>query len=565
FSDSSDPNYVFQPQYQRRVPADGLHIYAKGIWEKIMTNKDLDLPTQQELLAQFRCDEIANVAFSAFVEAIKDFKRPIESGHLVENLGPRMKEIRDTTIKSFDKDASRYHSDVYKRKRSEVLTKANSMLESFFVGQLKNLHKKAVLLFSGQLQEALKVEGTEFAGTAAAAHKDAVGFFLTGAKAIKLDDTDWEYEEEIYQLENDLKELSATQKEKEITKMQATLEKHLKKELDEPIKLVLDQPGPGMWGRVVTIYMRAVDNTEKLLQKKAKSFDLKDEELEQLVTKLKRQGWILTTKKVHNESVDGLMIYKLINRFEERFQRDERGLPRVWKPTDDIDTPFRNARDEAIALIPLYAHIDNTDPATGTKLTLESTDDFDFDQSLIVISESRQQELANQLRRKADATFVEAKRSVVATQAKVPYWVGVALVILGWNEFMTIVTNPLYLSITMTLGVPFAALWYLNMLGTVQTVGLRVYEQAMILGKERLRETIQQPEPIKLQSGMAGNEEHDHNNDVSDAINAGSRGNGTEKHLLHHRGSARSLSLAGGWHENNQEIELNGFKDKEAL
>lgn len=26
-----------------------------------MSNKDLDLPTQQELLAQYRCDEIATV------------------------------------------------------------------------------------------------------------------------------------------------------------------------------------------------------------------------------------------------------------------------------------------------------------------------------------------------------------------------------------------------------------------------------------------------------------------------------------------------------------------------
>lgn len=29
-----------------------------------MSNKDLDLPTQQELLAQYRCDEIANVSWT---------------------------------------------------------------------------------------------------------------------------------------------------------------------------------------------------------------------------------------------------------------------------------------------------------------------------------------------------------------------------------------------------------------------------------------------------------------------------------------------------------------------
>lgn len=98
FMDPQDPHYVFQPQYSKRVPADGLHIYASGIWDKIMTNKDLDLPTQQELLAQFRCDEIANSAFAVFQESIKGFRHPIESGGIVDELGKRMKEIRGLAL-----------------------------------------------------------------------------------------------------------------------------------------------------------------------------------------------------------------------------------------------------------------------------------------------------------------------------------------------------------------------------------------------------------------------------------------------------------------------------------
>lgn len=92
---------MFQPQYSKRVPADGLHVYAAAIWEKIMTNKDLDLPTQQELLAQFRCEEIANAAFMVFKDQIKEFRHPIEAGQLVEDLGPKMKEARDVATSKF--------------------------------------------------------------------------------------------------------------------------------------------------------------------------------------------------------------------------------------------------------------------------------------------------------------------------------------------------------------------------------------------------------------------------------------------------------------------------------
>ncbi len=36
------------------------------MWEKIISNKDLHLPTQQQLLAQFRCDEIMKVVSEVF-------------------------------------------------------------------------------------------------------------------------------------------------------------------------------------------------------------------------------------------------------------------------------------------------------------------------------------------------------------------------------------------------------------------------------------------------------------------------------------------------------------------
>ncbi|GJJ68409.1 protein SEY1 [Entomortierella parvispora] len=553
FIEPSNPDYVFKPQYSKRVPADGLHVYAEAIWEKIVTNKDLDLPTQQELLAQFRCDEIANLAFVTFKDSIRDFRHPIESGQLVENLGPKMREIRDVAIKSFVKDASRYHAEVYKRKHAEVLTKANSMLESFFVGQLKNLHKKAVSQFSSELQQALKKDGAEFGAVSATAKDNATAFFLQGAAAIKLEETDWEYEEEQFQLEQDLQEFAATQREKELSKMLTGLEKQIKKDLEDPIKLALDHPGPGMWGRVITTYHHTMSRAEELLHKKARTFELGQEEQQTLEENLRRQGWVLLTMKVQEESVDGLLLYKLLNRFEEKFQRDERGLPRVWKPDDDIDTPFRKARDETLELIPLYAKIKALDPTTGEEFSLESTDDFDFDQSLRVLSETRQQELTTQLKRKTDASFVEAKRSVVSTQVKVPYWVGVALIILGWNEFMAILMNPLYLSLTLMLGLPFGILWYLDLLPLVQRIGWKAYDQAMEFGREKLRDVVHSSEPVLVRAPQQRILEEEQ---------------GRPQDFLH-RHSARSLSShgheRGDTRDDGEGLEMSSFEDKKNL
>lgn len=73
-----------------------------------------------------------------------------------------------------------------------------------------------------------------------------------------------------------------------------------------------------------------------------------------------------------------------------------------------------------------------------------SDEDFDFPSTLVVFTETKTLELANKFRRDADAYYVEAKRSTVASIAQIPYWMYGVLVVLGWNEAMTVLFNPMY-------------------------------------------------------------------------------------------------------------------------
>ncbi len=56
------------------------------------------MPTQQELLAQFRCDEIATAALAQFTELAKSQRRPIEAGRVVEGLGDMMRSWRSEAV-----------------------------------------------------------------------------------------------------------------------------------------------------------------------------------------------------------------------------------------------------------------------------------------------------------------------------------------------------------------------------------------------------------------------------------------------------------------------------------
>ena len=66
--------------------------------EQVQSNKDLDLPTQQELLAQFRCDEISSVALADFNEQAKSQRRPIEAGRVVPGLGGMMRKWKTEAV-----------------------------------------------------------------------------------------------------------------------------------------------------------------------------------------------------------------------------------------------------------------------------------------------------------------------------------------------------------------------------------------------------------------------------------------------------------------------------------
>ena len=201
FVDSKDQSFVFKPIYHKRIPADGFAPYLSSIWvshkssaynlidseyknilqEQVLTNKDLDLPTQQELLAQFRCDEIASTAFETFQSNISKYRQPIDAGSVLEELGSGMTESRASAIAQFDAAASRYHVGVYQRKRSELLAKMNASLSPLFVGQLKNLHKNIVKDYKSSMAAAIKTEGYDFGTLIKQANQKAEEQFIKQA------------------------------------------------------------------------------------------------------------------------------------------------------------------------------------------------------------------------------------------------------------------------------------------------------------------------------------------------------------------------------------------------
>jgi hypothetical protein len=242
------------------------------------------------------------------------------------------------------------------------------------------------------------------------------------------------------------------------------MQRNFKKQIAEPVDVQFSRPTPRIWDHVLRVYKETLTNSEDLYLTKARSkpsldsfheftdlsragFNCTDEENDEALTTLRRRAWAALRAKIDEQTADAAILTKLRTYFEERFRYDEHGVPRVWKPDDDVDGAFKKAKDVTLELISLYAKIEPEDPEI--EYAPPEEDGKDDAPGLVVFSETKALELGARFRREADAHYVEAKRSTVVGFAQIPKWMYAVLVVLGWNEAMLILFNPLYFTMVL--------------------------------------------------------------------------------------------------------------------
>ena len=489
FIDRSDPQYVFQTEYHKRIPIDGLPHYLESVWEQILQNKDLDLPTQQELLAQFRCDEIAAAAAAAFAAAMTALRSALDAGQVLATLGVDMASHRAEALAVFDKDASRYHRGVYARKRADLLLQLNAVLLPFFLAQLKNLHTKLASAFQQAMQEGTRGASYDFGRLVEEHVAHALAAFDAETQRLVLPDTDWSVSEERMHLEEDLRAVARTLRADETQKLAVRLEKDIRRHLAEPIEAALSEPDAGMWDRVLGVWRDACDRAAALYRERAAHLNTTPDEDAATVGRLHMVAWRALLDRVQESTSETVLASRLRAFFEDRFRYDASGVPRVWKPSDDMDDAFVQARDATLALIPLYATMQPETPPT----VAGDEDTPSWDEARRVLSERRCAELGRRFRREADAAYVEAKRGTVSSMTQVPWWMYVVLIVLGWNEAMAVLHSPVYFTLLCMVLASAYVVWRMNLAGPMLTVTTHMARELRALGEQQLRVYLDAP------------------------------------------------------------------------
>ncbi len=479
---------VFLPEYHRRIPADGFSIYAEQVWDQIVNNKDLDLPTQQELMAQFRCDEISREVLVGFDEAIIPFENKQADGirlgkpEVLGGLGAAMRTARMKTVKSFETEASRYHKGVYARKKGELESKIDSRLKGLFQGQLSAAHKSGVKDFSDAVSAAVKAgqkKGAtyDFAEIVDREKKNALSRFDKEARGVLVEGAPWSnYKQEMSLYQKDLGEVSGRLRRDEMRRLATRVERWVRSRLGESVGLEFNALGSGrggsgapetgergsekeIWDRIWSVFVKTVQEAQRRFTDRAKSFDASSGEVDVGLWRLRRKSWGVLRTKIEEEMMEGNLLLKLRENFEDKFRYDEAGVPRIWRPTDDIEGVYTKARESTLTLIPLLSRFQSSHtstppplddwignappeatPADEEDLTpiggVDEEEGKSLEEEMTVLSDAKRQDVTTRFKKTADGVYVEAKRSAIGGMTQVPLYFYGLLLALGWNEIV---------------------------------------------------------------------------------------------------------------------------------
>ncbi|KAF9877684.1 GTP-binding protein sey1 [Colletotrichum karsti] len=560
---------VFLPEYHRRIPADGFSIYAEGIWDQIVNNKDLDLPTQQELLAQFRCDEISREVLIGFDQAVVPLEeKQTESARagkpaVLSELGVTGRESREKCLKAFEIQASRYHKGVYTRKRQDLEGKIDARLKTLYNAQLSAAHKSGITSFSDAVSGAVKAgqksgAAYEFAEIVAEEKKKTLELFKTEAESLAIPGVAWSNFKSQYVLfEKELDDVSGKLRKEEMRRLATRVERWVKSRLGDAIGLEFNKLGSGragsgapetgdkpsekdLWDRIWTVFVDIVKDAQSRFTDRAKSFEATQEEVDIGLWRLRRKSWVALREKIEEEVMEGNILLKLRENFEDKFRYDEAGVPRIWRPTDDIEGIYTKARESTLTLIPLLSKFKLSESLSppdlpswigGQPRGVEASDEEDLtpiggvdeedgkslEEEMTVLSESKRQDLVIRFKKTADGVYVEAKRSAIGGVAQVPLYFYALLVALGWNEIVAVLRNPfLFIFLILLAGGTYVA-YTLNMLGPMYQMANAAANQGVEIGKQKLREFIENSDTARQALAMPSRQDSSISMDTLDS------------------------------------------------
>ncbi|XP_075105488.1 protein ROOT HAIR DEFECTIVE 3 homolog 2 isoform X2 [Nicotiana tabacum] len=466
------------------VPASGFSYSAQQIWKVIKENKDLDLPAHKVMVATVRCEEIANEKFGSLM--INEDWRALEHEvheDAVRNFGRRLSSILDDFLSEYDAESVFFEENVRSLKRQQFLSKALQLVHPAFISQLGHLRDKSLEAFKTQLEQSLR-RGEAFAASVRKCADSTIIEFDKGCSDAAVRHANWDASKVRDKLHRDIEAHASSVRNDKLSNLKATYEKQITAALAEPIESLFEVGGSDTWASIRKLLKRETDVAISCFSPALSGFELDQDTFDRMMQNLKDYARSVVEKKAREEA--GKVLMRMKDRFNTVFSHDSDSMPRLWTGKEDIKSITKESRSESLKLLSVVAAIrldekpdriesilfsrllegtfsirDRDRGDSGDPLASSSWEEVSRENTLLTPVQCKS--LWRQFMAETEYTVTQAISAQEAYRQSnnllPPAWAIMAMIILGFNEFMLLLRNPLYLLVLFVVYLLGKALW----------------------------------------------------------------------------------------------------------
>lgn len=461
------------------IPASGFSFSVQQIWKIIKENKDLNLPAHKVMVASVRCEEIANEKFShlttderwlALDEAVK--KGP------VLGFGKKLSSILESYFKEYDQEAAFFDEEVKNAKRKQLVSRVLEFVYPSYVVMLGHLRSKAFEDFKKRLEQSMK-DGEGFAPTVRKCTETCMLEFDRGSADAAVQQANWDPSNFREKLRHDIDRHALSVQNEKLSGIMASYKKRLTEALSQPVRSLLEASGKDTWASIRKILQHETEITISKFSADIAGFELDQEKVDNMVLNLRNHARNVVENRAREEADKVLMHMK--DRFSTVFYHDNDSLPRTWTEEEDIKTITKDARAASLKILSVLAAIrldekpdtieniltsslmNEAIASSGPSDPLASSTWEKVSEKDTLITPVQCKSLWRQFKSETEYMVTQAITAQEAYKRRnywlPPPWAILAMFILGFNEIMLLLRNPLYLVVIFVVYLFSKALW----------------------------------------------------------------------------------------------------------
>ncbi|XP_024022751.1 protein ROOT HAIR DEFECTIVE 3 homolog 2 isoform X2 [Morus notabilis] len=468
------------------VPASGFSFSARQMWKIIKENKDLDLPAHKVMVATVRCEEIASEKFKQLAsdEGWLALENAVHTGS-VAGFGKKLSSILDAYLSAYDMESAYFEEGVRYAKRQQLQSKLLDFVYPAYTTMIGNLRSEALEKFKSRLEHSLN-EGEGFAAAVHDCTHSCMLEFDQGCADAAIQQANWDASKAREKLKRDIDAHVLSVRSAKLSELIGNYEKKLSAALSEPVESLFETGGKDTWTSIRKLLKHETEVAASEFSSVIAGFELDQDSIIKMIQNLRDYARNVVEKKAREEA--GKVLIGMKDRFSTVFNHDYDSMPRVWTGKEDIRAITKEARSASLKLLSVMAAIrldekpDKIERILFSSLmdgaVTVSTKSRDIGTSTDPLASSTWEEVSpkdtlitpvqckslwRQFKSETQFTVTQAISAQEAYKRSnnwlPPPWAIVALIVLGFNEFMLLLKNPLYLLVLFVVFLLSKALW----------------------------------------------------------------------------------------------------------